>query len=190
MPKIKLPNKKKSKVNAVSAGTVDPVHEIPSVSGEETINLSHLSGWDEISVQKQRYLVEYSKSKLKKKRAALTTGVGTDVLNEWLHEDPLFIRLFNDIADIHVEGVEEADYLFSYSSDGSRGRFLKNRSKHYQDEKTEQPSQPRIGTQNNQTNILAVLNSDDVQSKGLAGVAKAFGNLKNKDELPAIGDGE
>lgn len=186
MAKVRLGSPKS--LSAIEPGLVDPVHEIPAAKkeGVEKIDLSVLDGWGELKVEQQRYLVQFSLSHLKEKRAALAVGVTTAKLRDWKNSDGLFINIFNDIIDIHTEGVEEVDYLASYSpsNNTSRGRFLNNRSKLYNKDENGAPNVPKIGTQNNQTNILNILNSDDVLDKGLAGVQKMFNNLKEQGALP------
>lgn len=187
MGKIQLKSSKSASV--VEPGLVDPKHEVISINNEERleiIDLSTISGWGDLTIDKQRYLVEFSRSRLKEKRSALTTGVPTDKLREWKKTDGLFIKVFEDIIDLHMEGIEEVDYVaaFSPSNNTSRGRVLNNRSKQYnKEEETNKPALPQIGTQNNQTNIFNILNSEDVTSKGLAGVQEVFNKLKSKNEV-------
>ena len=185
--KINLPNSKRKKVSAISKSTVNPVHKIPGLDGDgegEEIDLSHLHGWDELTVQKQRYLVSFSENNMKEKRAALAIGISSTDVTEWLESDGIFNRIYHDIIDIHVEGVEEVEYVASYGSASSRGRFLKHQSNKYKKDPEEQPVVPRIGVQNNQTNILAVLNDPNVKQEGLAGVQKAFNQMKQQGQIP------
>lgn len=166
---------------------VNPVHTVPLATSDEDeqIDLSLIEGWDELSVDQQRYLVEFSKCKLKKKRAALAIGISTSKVTDWEKTDGNFCRIYNDIIDIHTEGVEEVDYIAAFDPDNntSRGRFLKNRSPIYKDESKKQlPQGPII--QNNTTNILNVLNADETTSKGLAGVQQAYQKLKEQGKLP------
>jgi hypothetical protein len=188
MKNLKLPPK--SKVTAIAAGTVNPVHEIPAIGedaddfGKVEIDLSALEGWEKLSIEQKRFLVEFSRQKLKEKRAALYCGVGTQRVREWKSEDPGFLAFYEDIVQLHVEAVEEVDYVASFDTKNntSRGRFLANRSKSYNEE--EKPSAPRIGTQHNQTNIFAILNSEEITKKGLAGVQKVFNQFKEQGKLP------
>lgn len=184
MGKLKIKGKK---IKAIQPGTVDPVHTIPAVDnedGEEKINLSIIQGWDKLSIQQQRYLVEFSKRKLKRKRAAIAAGLSTSMITEWEKTQP-FARIYQDIIDLHAEGIEEMDYLASYDpkNNTARGRFLSKRSRVY---KEDEPTGPApIGTLNNQTNIFAILNSDETTKKGLAGVQQAFRQLRDKQEVQA-----
>lgn len=182
---FKLKVDKPKKFTAVEPGTIDPVHEIPSLKkgGKEVIDLSMFDEWDGLSVPQKRYLVEFSKQHMKKKRAALAAMVSIKSLEGWLHSDENFISIYESIIDLHVEAVEEMDYHASFDSrnNTSRGRFLDKRSKLYREHQEPSNPAPRIGEQ---TNILAVLNSADVTDKGLAGVQKMFNSLKEQGKLP------
>lgn len=182
---FKLKVDKPKKLSTVEPGTIDPVHKIPSLKkgGKEVIDLSMFDEWDELSVPQKRYLVEFSKQNMKKKRAALSAMVSIKSVEGWLHSDKNFISIFESIIDLHVEAVEEMDYHASFDpkNNTSRGRFLDKRSKVYRENQEPSNPAPRIGEQ---TNILAVLNSADVTDKGLAGVQQMFNSLKEQGKLP------
>lgn len=185
MSKFKIKLEKPEKLQAVEPGTIDPVHKILAVGkkGEETIDLSAFDEWHECSVQQKRYIVEFSKQRMKKKRAALSAGVSPRSVDTWLYKDENFTSLYNSVIDLHTESIEEMDYVASFDpkNNTSRGRFLDKRSKVYQEKGVTKPDTPQV---NNQTNIFAVLNSPDVTDKGLAGVQKMFNDLKGRGELP------
>lgn len=178
---------KKPKIDTVEPGLLNPVHEIPALikGGKEKIDLSVFPEWEELQVHQQRYLLEFSKQNLKKKRAAVTCRIDTKKIDSWLKRDENFNSIYNSIIDLHAEALEEMDYQASFDPKNniSRGRFLSKRSKLYKETPDEPVKQPRIGKQ---TNILAVLNSGDVTSKGLAGVQQMFNSLKEKGmEVPS-----
>lgn len=182
--KIKLP--KSASIDTVDVGIIDPIHEIPALKdgGVERIDLSMFDEWGELSVDKQRYLVEFSKQNMKKKRAALSAKVSINQLNHWLSSDIEFRSMYDSIIDLHTEAVEEMDYKAAFDPDNntSRGRFLSKRSKVYKEEKDNKPAPSNI---KNQTNIMAVLSSQDVQGKGLAGVQQMFNQLKEQGKIPS-----
>lgn len=181
--KFKLPVAK-SQVKVIEPGIVNPVHEIPAINeeGVERIDLSMFEEWDELTSAQKRYLVEYSKANLKRKRAALATGVNPTDVSVWLSNSEPFRTIFTSINDLHTEAIEEVDYRASFDpkNNTSRGRFLSKRSEIY---KEKEPA-PRPAPIREQTNILAVLNSDETNSKGLAGVQKMFNALKEQGKLP------
>jgi len=177
--KVKIKNKKKSK-NSLKILAPDSINTKQILRNMDEIDLANLRGWKDLTIQMQRFMVEYSSNGLQEKKAAMKVGASRK-LPDW-KQNPVFVQVFNDLTDVHIEGIESVDYIASYYDGKSRGRFLKHRSKKYKDDQSNLPVPTRQPTHVGD-NIMNIFTSEKVMEGGLAGQIEVFNKLKNQ---PAV----
>lgn len=183
--------KRKRKLDIIEPGTINPKMTLPD---DTEVDLSRLPGWDEASSIQKKFLAEYCRRNMKKSQTCMALNMSIGKVRDWENSDSNFAELFNMVVQLHVENLEEIEYLSSYtpSNTTSRGRFLRELSPTYNEDKNNTPAPQKIeNQQNNQTNIYAFIGGKEAKNKGLAGASEKLKEVKDKVESGEIEtDGE